>query len=308
VDKVIKGTIFNIERFATGDGPGIRTLVFLKGCPLSCKWCSNPESQKTEPEIIYYQNKCSGCKKCLESCPEKAISHDQKLGFIVDRKKCTACGKCVEVCYYDARDLSGKQMTVFEIIEIINKDKKYYDNSGGGVTLSGGEPLLQPEFTRELLRACKKRRIHTALETSGFSSWEHFKSIIPYLDLIFFDFKHIDSESHYNYTGVRNEKILKNLENLDDKFTWGDIIVRIPFIPGFNSNNETQRQMFKYIGRFKNIKRIEIMPYHRLGILKYSGLGRDYDLPELKMVHKSELNHLINIGQTCGIKVKIDAG
>ena len=307
MDKNIKGTIFDIKRFATHDGPGIRSLIFLKGCPLRCKWCANPESQKTEPEIIYYQNKCVDCKKCLENCPEKAINQDQKFGLVVDTEKCISCGKCVEVCYYNARDLVGKKMTVFEIMEIIRRDKKYYDNSGGGVTLTGGEPLFQPEFSRELLKACKKLDINTAIETSGFSNWKQLESLLPYLDLIFYDFKHIDSKLHFDYIGAGNEKILKNLKNLDDKFISGDIIVRIPFIPGFNNDDETQKQMFKFISKFKNIKGIEIMPYHSLGVSKYSGLGRDYDFQELKMVNKRELYYLSKIGEVCGIEVKIDS-
>ena len=191
------------------------------------------------------------CEKCLENCPQKAIKHDQKFGLIIDKEKCTACGKCVEVCYYDARDLAGKEMTVSEVMEIIYKDKKHYDNSGGGVTLTGGEPLFQPEFSRELLKACKKLEIHTAIETSGFSNWQQLDSLLPYLDLIFYDFKHIDPKLHLNYTGVSNEKILKNLKNLNNKFTSGDIIVRIPFIPGFNSKDGTQKQMFKFINNLK---------------------------------------------------------
>ena len=306
VNRDKKGIIFDIKRFATGDGPGIRSLVFLKGCPLMCKWCANPESQRTEPEIIYYRNKCTGCNKCVEKCPTQAIKHDQKYGLIIDREKCTTCGKCMEVCYYGARELIGKDMSVSEVMEIIHKDKKYYDNSGGGVTLTGGEPLLQPEFTKELLKACKKSGINTAIETSGSAKWQYLNEILPYLDLIFYDFKHIDSELHRQYTGVDNERILENLRKVNDTFE-GEIIVRIPFITDINDSEENQIRMYKHISQFNKIKKIEIMPYHRFGIPKYYGFGRDYKLEDLKPVNKNDLNHLCDLGMIYGMKVQIDS-
>lgn len=300
------GTIFDIKRFATGDGPGIRTLVFLKGCPLKCKWCANPESQRYEPEIIYYKNKCKGCGRCINNCPESAIKIDKKFGLIVDMKKCSACGKCEEGCYYDARELIGENMTVSTVLGIILKDKKYYDNSNGGVTLTGGEPLFQYKFTREVLKACKKYKIHTAIETSGFAEWEHFMTLLPYINLIFYDFKHIDPHLHLKYTGVSNELIVENLRKLNDEFN-GDIIVRIPFITDHNSSIETQKQMYMFIKQFKKVKRIEIMPYHRLGTTKYYGLGRDYELDYMKMVNKKDLNYLVDLGKSCEVEVHIDS-
>lgn len=307
IDKRVKGTVFDIKRFATGDGPGIRTLVFLKGCPLRCKWCANPESQKPEPEMIYYRNKCSGCGRCVENCPEQAIKADSKFGLVTDAKECTACGKCVDVCYYSAREMAGKEMIVSEVMEIIHKDKKYYDNSDGGITLTGGEPLYQPEFSRELLKACKNLGVHTAIETAGAVKWERLNNLLPYVDLIFYDFKHIEPELHRKYTGVSNENIIENLKNLNRIFTGGEIIVRIPFIPGFNSSDETQKQMYEFIHNLKNVKRIEVMPYHRLGTLKYLGLGRNYEMEELDAVNKKDLEYLSKTGETCGIKVHIDS-
>ncbi len=299
------GRIFDIKRFATGDGPGIRTLVFLKGCPLRCQWCANPESQKSKSEIMYYKNLCKGCGKCLTSCPVSAIKHDEKFGLITDASKCILCGNCVHSCFYSAREIVGKDMTVSEVMEIVVKDKSHYDNSGGGVTLTGGEPLFQPLFTKMLLKACKDFGIKTAIETTGFTKWCNIEEILPFLDLIFYDFKHIDADMHCQYTGVDNEIILENLSMLNNTFDHKDIIVRIPFIRGFNSSDETQERMYRFISKFRNIKRIEIMPYHRLGNTKYYGLGRGYNLEDLEPVHKKDLEYLKELGNKCNVKVHI---
>jgi pyruvate formate lyase activating enzyme len=307
VNGSVKGIIFDVKRFATSDGPGIRTLVFLKGCPLKCRWCANPESQSVAPELIYYSKNCMGCGRCVAACPQGAIQPNPNTGsLMVDRKKCTACGKCVDVCYYEARKLVGQETTVSELIKTIRKDKQFYDNSNGGVTLTGGEPLSQPDFSRELLKACKQAGISTAMETSGYAPWQQIEGILPYLDLLFLDIKQVDPELHREFTGVSNAQILGNLAQLNEKFG-GDLIVRIPFIPNCNNSDEIISRMIEFVSHFKTVKRIEVLPYHRFGITKYAGLDRHYDLEGVDAVRKQDLEYLQKLGNRLSITVQVDA-
>lgn len=299
------GIVFSIERYALQDGPGIRTLVFLKGCPLICKWCANPESQKFTPQILYYRNKCVSCGRCIELCPQDAIQIDDEFGLVTDFDRCTLCGLCIDACYYSAREMSGKEMEVHEVLDIIERDRMFFDMTGGGVTISGGEPLLQIGFVRELTRECKERRIHTAIETALFADKEAVKRTLEYIDLVFVDIKHIDSRIHELFTGVKNERILENIEMVDN--LGKQFIIRVPFIPGFNDDDDTQKLIYQWAAKLKNLKWIEILPYHRLGMGKYQGLARSYPMGDIHPVSKQSLSYLKDLGAEFGVEVRIGA-
>jgi len=299
-----QAVIFDIERYATQDGPGIRTVIFFKGCNLHGCWCQNPESQSAKPQIMYYMNLCKGCERCIALCPNQAIQRHDTFGFVSDPDLCVACGKCVANCYFDARKLLGKTRTVSEIMREIRKDKPYYDFSGGGVTFSGGEPLLQAEFIISLARQCHEEGIHTAIETAGHIPWETFDRLLPYLDLVFFDVKHIDPRLHKKYTGVSNERILDNLKKLSAVFT--PLIIRIPVIPGYNDSVDVQQRIYEFVKQLPRLERVELLPYHRLGTTKYKGLGRKYTL-HADSLKREDLRHLTTLGQTVGIPIRIGA-
>lgn len=300
-----EGTVFNIERYSNEDGPGIRTVVFLKGCPLRCDWCSNPESQSERSEILYLYNKCVSCGRCIMLCPQNAISLKEEFGLITDPNKCDVCGICTDACYYSAREVSGKRMTVSEVLEIVRKDKMYYSVSGGGVTISGGEPLLQPNFLKALAGCLTEEGIHTAVETTLFASKETVLWTLESIDLVYVDLKHMDQSIHQFFTGIGNGYILDNIRLLDELNK--PFIIRVPFITGFNNDDETQKKIYEWAATLNNMQWVEVLPYHRLGEYKYKGLGRDYKLKDLIPVKKDSLRYLTEMGSEFGIKVKIGA-
>lgn len=305
-DLSITGSVFDIKRFATADGPGIRGLVFLKGCPLHCKWCSNPESQDPRPVLMYHRTKCVGCGVCIAVCPTHAIQRDATFGLITNHDECMRCGRCIDACLYGARELVGREVSIGSVMAVLRRDRLYYDNSGGGVTLTGGEPLAQCAFARELLAACQRENIHTAIETSGFAPWKHLESMLPFVDLLFYDLKHIDPEAHHAGSGASNEQILDNLKRVTTVFTSGEIVIRIPYIPGFNDADEVQESMYRLVSGLPNVRRIEVMPYHRFGMAKYSGLGREYSLAGIAPVHGGDIARLVKLGTLCGANVQVD--
>jgi pyruvate formate lyase activating enzyme len=270
-----KGVVFDIMKFSTRDGPGIRTTVFLKGCPLSCQWCHNPESQKIKPELMFRPNLCIGCRTCVEVCPEGAVSFVNNH-ILYDRSKCKLCGACVQACYADAREIVGHEMTVSEVMVEIEKDIPFYDESGGGVTFSGGEAIVQHDFLLGLLEACKEKGIHTALDTSGYAPWMVFDSIREYVDLFLYDMKQFDEDAHRRYTGVSNKMIKANLEELSR--LGHNIILRVPLIPGVNDDDETLRRFGEYAASLPNLVRMELLPYHLAGVEKYRRLSKPYQL------------------------------
>jgi len=303
----IKGLIFNIQRYSIHDGPGIRTLVFIKGCPLRCLWCCNPEGQLPKPEIMYFENLCIRCGACVKVCPNNAsIFRDGKV--VILRDLCKACGACVKVCPNNARRLVGNYVTVDEVLNEVVKDMKFYARSGGGLTVGGGEPLTQPEFVKELLRRAKEEYyIHTAIETSLYASAEVVRKVLKYVDYIFVDIKHMDPEKHRELTGVSNELILNNIrlivnELRDEK----DIVIRIPIIPGVNDDRENLNNIANFIKSLKKEIPVELLSYHELGKFKYAALGKEYPLNKYKSISTPSKEYIEEISKylnSLGIKV-----
>ncbi|UCD45872.1 MAG: glycyl-radical enzyme activating protein [Candidatus Bathyarchaeota archaeon] len=293
------GTIFDIKHFAVHDGPGIRTTVFLKGCPLSCLWCHNPESISRQPQLLFTPRKCIGCGYCVDTCPRGA--HKLVDGrHVIDRESCAACGACAEGCYAGALEMAGRQVAVDEVMDEVLRDRTFHTNSGGGMTLSGGEPLAQRGFSLALLRAAKTEGLHTALDTSGFAPWELLEELLPHTDLVLYDLKHMDPERHAALTGVPNELILDNLCRLDS--TGSPIWIRIPLIPGQNDDDPNYHSLGELLSHLENVDRVEILKYHRLAESKYESAGMEYALKGLVPPSSEELESRRQILMNHGLK------
>ncbi len=269
----IKGTVFDIQRYSIHDGPGIRTILFLKGCPLRCKWCSNPESQSYNPEVMYRKELCIGCGRCQKTCKVNAISSNNQ--YWVDRSICTSCGECALVCPSGALVMKGKMMTVEEVIKEVKKDETQYYRSGGGVTLSGGETLTQPKFAKEVFKACKAQGWHTAIETEGYVTEDIVKDVMPYVDLALLDLKSFDTDLHKLFTNVNNDRIKKNARIIQDIT---ETVIRVPVIPGFNANEKEIGKIAEFAAGLPNVRELHILPYHNFGESKYECLGRTYEM------------------------------
>ncbi|BDR80519.1 glycyl-radical enzyme activating protein [Clostridium tetani] len=285
VDYNKKGTIFNIQRFSVNDGPGLRTTVFLKGCPLSCRWCSNPESQDKNKQLMFNIKNCIECGKCEEICKLKAIDFSNPNR--IDRHKCTHCGECAEVCYPGALVISGEEMTVEEVVKELKKDAIHFRNSNGGITLSGGEPLMQLEFALELLKACKTMGWHTAMETTAYTNKDIINNVMPYLDLALLDIKTLNSNKHKEYIGGDNEIILENAKEIVKLVK--DVIIRVPVIPEFNADKESIADIAMFAKNLEIVKEIHLLPYHKLGVNKYKCIGKEYNMKDEIGIPSDEL-------------------
>jgi len=294
--------ISNIQRFSTKDGPGIRTTVFFKGCPLRCLWCHNPETQSFKKEIMYSGENCVLCGRCAAACPKKAARVTEN-GIVTDLTVCTSCGKCAEVCYYNAREICGKSYTSEEVFEVIERDRAFYSESGGGATFSGGECMSQVDFLLEVLKRCKAFGIRTAIDTSGYAPWESFQKILPYSDLFLYDVKAADSALHERLVGVPNDLILENLKKLSDE--GADILLRLPLISGMNASEEDVTKIAEITKNLK-LKGVNLLPYHDMGKYKYEKLDRAYEGDLMSTPSDGEMSHFKEIFEGRGFQnVKI---
>lgn len=293
--------MFNIQKFSLHDGPGIRTIVFLKGCPLACMWCSNPEGQSRARELIHSCDRCIGtdeCDRCIAACTGGAIRKDAHGRVLVDREHCDGCGNCVEVCPSRALELSGQWLSVDDVLRVVDEDDAFYARSGGGVTLSGGEPLSQGAFALALLRAARSRGIDTAIETSGLCNWQTMREAASLADQIIFDLKCLDAKKHERATGVSNATILENFCKLRAEFPSVKLVVRTPIIPGVNDSVEDIRAIAAFIEEAGGASAYEVLPYHGFGEPKYEKLGKHYRLSHLEPPSAERMQELSEIA-TC---------
>lgn len=292
----MNSTVFNIQKFSLHDGPGIRTVVFIKGCPLSCRWCSNPESQLGKIQILK-SDRCLACGECVKACPQGGISFDN--GPVFDCEKCTGCKACVNICPQNALTAEGEIMSLEEALKVCLQDEVFYEESGGGVTISGGECLSSPEFTSALIDALHEKHIHVALETTGYAGEDVFEKVALKADLLLFDFKHYDSEKHRQFTGVGTELIHKNLRTAINSGV--EVLPRIPVIPGFNDSLQDGEKMAELLLSF-GAKRAQLLPFHQFGENKYRSLGKTYEYENVPALHEEELTAYLEAFKNKGIE------
>ena len=284
------GRVFNIQRFSVNDGPGIRTTVFLKGCPLHCAWCHNPESVSTEKEIFLHTDRCIRCGKCLQVCTHQAVI-EENGSYGVLREQCLKCGDCIEECVSEARSMAGRDMTMEEVMNEIRRDHLFYEQSSGGVTFSGGEPLMQHEFLIALLSACRQEWIHTAVDTTGMTPPSILEKVSIFTDLFLYDVKTMDDGRHRQFTGVSNRQILENLRLLD---SWKkNVIIRVPVIPGVNMDVVSISKIGEFVASLQNIHEINLLPYHKTGVDKYSRIDSDYRLNNVVPPTTEEMDRVV---------------
>jgi pyruvate formate lyase activating enzyme len=297
---MITGTVFDIRKYSIHDGPGIRTAVFFKGCPLGCHWCHNPEGRNYHQELILHPARCILCDDCLKVCPNEAISRKNDA-IHINRTRCKISGECTVVCSAEALQMVGREMNVQQVMKEIESDRVFYEQSGGGVTFTGGEPLGQPRFLAELLSTCQSNGLHTSLDTSGFCPWHVLDEVRTHVDLFLYDLKLMDETRHRNWTGVSNKSILANLRSLSE--AGHKIIIRIPLIPGINDDEENLLQTATFLATLRDVPEVELLPYHNIAEAKYAGLGMSYDLDKIHPVSNDQMHAYVDLLTSFGLQV-----
>ncbi|MFQ5811354.1 MAG: glycyl-radical enzyme activating protein [Armatimonadota bacterium] len=299
-----RGIVFDIERFAVHDGPGIRTTVFLKGCPLRCLWCHNPEALSRKPQLAQFKQNCIACGACIRNCPRDALTASPD-GIVIDRALCDDCGACTEECYAEALVMSGREMTAAEVVDEVKKDGVFYANSGGGMTISGGEPLLQPDFTEALLALAREAEIHTCIDTSGCGPWRLIEPLLPLTDLILYDLKTLSAEAHREFVGGSLDGVIDNLKRIcADSIP---VRLRVPVVPGCTDMPDNIAAIADLAATLPAVEAVELLRYHRLGESKYGTLGLTYPLTGLEPSTDEQMSALAAIVQNRGVECKLSA-
>lgn len=300
----LKGRIFNIQRYSTDDGPGIRSTVFMKGCPLKCLWCSNPESQKSYYQVGHRDTICRRCGSCIETCVLKAISFNPDgKGVIIDRSLCNNCGECVGVCTEGAMTMHGKDVSVEDVLEEVKRDQMFYRNTGGGITASGGEPLFQPDFVAALFERCHQVGILTALDTSGFAPHSALEQVLAHTDLVLYDLKCMDNNDSLMAVGQSNKPILQNAEYVMKSGV--PVIIRIPLIPGITDKTENLQKIAEFVSQVNPSTPVNVLPYHRFGVSKFRMMDMNYELSQLEPVSKERLIQVAGIFNSLNLECEV---
>ncbi len=295
------GVVFNVQRFSTEDGPGIRTTVFMKGCPLRCRWCQNPEGLSPHPQLVWYDVRCIGARRCISACPANALELAPD-GMHIDRERCSPCDSCAEACPSGALEIIGRRWSPSDLVAHVAKDKAFYETSGGGVTVSGGEPAMQPDFLEAFLARCREATIPTALDTCGYADWSVYERLMPYLDLVLYDLKIADREDHREATGVYPDRILANAAAIAQRGV--PIWVRTPIIPGYSDDEENIKALATFIGeRLPTVERWDLLAYTNLGRPKYHRLDLPYALETTALPTRPEMERLTSIAATSQVPV-----